>query len=96
MSKNTTDELDDILLSHHTCICETDTPTSFRSHQLFCIQNYNDTKKAIQAHIDKRVNEVLGELNKEIFFSSANPDGQLLKNIILNKRQAIKQLRSEL
>ncbi len=51
------DNLDDILLSHHTCICETDTPTSFRSHQLFCIQNYNDTEKAIQAYIDKKVNE---------------------------------------
>lgn len=55
-----------------------------------------DTKQAIQAHIDKKVNKVLGELNKEIFFSSANPDGQLVKNLILNKRRTIKKLRSEL
>lgn len=55
-----------------------------------------DTKQAIQAHVDKKVNKVLGELNKEIFFSSANPDGQLVKNLILNKRRTIKKLRSEL
>ena len=56
----------------------------------------NEAKRAIQAHIDKKVNKVLGELNKEIFFSSANPDGQLVKNLILNKRRTIKKLRSEL
>lgn len=58
--------------------------------------NLQEAKQAIQAHVDKKVNKVLGELNKEIFFSSANPDGQLVKNLILNKRRTIKKLRSEL
>lgn len=93
MSKNTTDELDELLgkliFDVHKSASNGETIDKVMVLSL-------KTKQAIQAHVDKKVNKVLGELNKEIFFSSANPDGQLVKNLILNKRRTIKKLRSEL
>ena len=68
----------------------------FITHGKNVDEHLRNFKQAIQAHVDNKVNKVLGELNKEIFFSSANPDGQLVKNLILNKRRTIKKLRSEL
>ncbi len=35
------------------------------------IQNYNDTKQAIQAHIDKRVNEVLDRVDEPVNLTEA-------------------------
>ena len=90
------DELDDIidvLVAKVIHLPQFDNPSTYWKQ---LNKEKTQAKKVIQAHIDKKVNKVLGELNKEIFFSSANPDGKKKKNIILNKRRTIKKLRSEL
>ena len=81
------DELDKILSEYE---------IGFITHGKNVDGHLRDFKQPIQTHINKKINKILNKLNKEIFFSSANPDGQLVKNLILNKRRTIKKLRSEL
>ena len=72
-------ELDEILrqLQHGTFVSDGEEPMLTNSRWI--------ALQAITLHTKNRALTILNELNQELFFSTAQPEGQFIKNILIGR-----------